>query len=270
MPRADLSTTLFVYGTRKRGQWTTAREANGEQATGLAEGRHCRRQGATFHSRFCSHATDVRPATIVGRLYQLPAGFPAVVIPEEAILAHGTADPLADARTQAEFAARGATVPEVEGDWDAVHGEVITFPNPVRDLPPIDRLEGFGPDGRILIAGSSSWPGPGCMPRRCGCTTWRARPQAHGWRTDAGWDEPSRVARATRRGAEAREPGGASPGSLKPGGCRCYTVVVWSDRDNGPPCRRDEWGRGLSQQTHHVSPPEVTHGTAMVGRLGPR
>ncbi|MBT4814664.1 MAG: gamma-glutamylcyclotransferase [Lentisphaerae bacterium] len=123
--------TLFVYGTLKRGQWN--------------------------HDRFCRNAVDIRPATIVGRLYQLPAGFPAVVIPEETILAHGTANPLADARTQAELAERGVAMPQAEGNWGVVHGELITFPHPERDLPPIDRLEGFRPgwDGlyrRALVA----------------------------------------------------------------------------------------------------------------------
>ena len=39
---------------------------------------------------------------------------------------------------------------EAEGDWGVVHGELITFPDPGRDLPPIDRLEGFRPDGHGL------------------------------------------------------------------------------------------------------------------------
>jgi len=50
---------LFVYGTLKRGQWN--------------------------HDRFCRNAIDIRPTTIVGRLYQLPAGFPAVVIPMDGV-----------------------------------------------------------------------------------------------------------------------------------------------------------------------------------------
>jgi hypothetical protein len=56
----------------------------------------------------------------------------ALVIPEEPSLAHGTADPLADARTQAEFGARGVRMPEAEGGWDTVDG----------------RLEGFRPGNR--------------------------------------------------------------------------------------------------------------------------
>jgi len=145
-----MTITLFVYGTLKSGRWTTAREANGEQAAGLAEGRHCRRQGATFHDRFCRHALDIRPATTVGRLYDLPAGFPALEIPEETILANGTDDPVVDAETQASFAALDLAILEADGDWDVVHGELITFADPACDLPPLDRLEGFRPGGHGL------------------------------------------------------------------------------------------------------------------------
>ena len=99
MSQDNLHITLVVYGTLKRGQWN--------------------------HDRFCRNAIDIRPAVIVGRLYELHVGFPAVVIPEETILAHGTADPLADACTQAEFAARGVMMPESHGDWDVVRGEMI-------------------------------------------------------------------------------------------------------------------------------------------------
>lgn len=113
---------LFVYGTLKR--------------------------GFANHGRFCRNAIDIRPASIWGRLYQLPAGYPALVIPESAILAHGTADPLADVATQAHFISSFfSTVAHYRpsGDWDLIQGELITLPDPLRDLPPIDRLEGFHP-----------------------------------------------------------------------------------------------------------------------------
>lgn len=119
-----MTISVLVYGTLKRGQWN--------------------------HERFCRHAIDIRPATTVGRLYDLPAGFPALEISEKAILAVGTCDPLADAETQARIAARALVMPELEGDWDVVHGELMTFPDPERDLPPLDRLEGFRSDGRGL------------------------------------------------------------------------------------------------------------------------
>ena len=71
-------------------------------------------------------------------------------VPESSILVTGTADPLADTRTQntIELAENAMTRPE--GDWDLVHGELMTFSNPGFDLPSIDRLEAFDPNGRSM------------------------------------------------------------------------------------------------------------------------
>ena len=74
MKNNDSHLRLFVYGTLKKGFWN--------------------------FDRFCTRAISIEPATIWGRLYQLPAGFPALEVPESSILATGTADPLADTRTQ--------------------------------------------------------------------------------------------------------------------------------------------------------------------------
>ena len=120
---------LFVYGTLKRGYWN--------------------------HQRFCAQARSIEPAVVWGRLYHLHAGFPALEVPEGLILARGTADPLADARRQ-----HGIGTPRFgrpSGDWDLIHGELVTFTDPQRDLPPIDRLEGFRPGGhsmyqRVMVA----------------------------------------------------------------------------------------------------------------------
>jgi len=113
---------LFVYGTLKRGQ------AN--------------------HARFCANATDIVPAVTWGRLYALDLGFPALEVPPALILAHGTDDPLADAAAQGRRPEIGFERPD--GDWDLVAGELMTFADPVRDLPAIDRLEGFRPGGYCL------------------------------------------------------------------------------------------------------------------------
>jgi len=120
---------LFVYGTLKRGYWN--------------------------HQRFCAQARSIEPAVLWGRLYHLHAGFPTLEVPEGLILARGTADPLADARKQ-----QGIGTPRFgrpTGDWDLIHGELVTFTDPQRDLPPIDRLEGFRPGGhsmyqRVMVA----------------------------------------------------------------------------------------------------------------------
>ena len=120
---------LFVYGTLKRGYWN--------------------------HQRFCAQARSIEPAVVWGRLYHLHAGFPALEVPEGLILSRGTADPLADARRQQEIDTPRFGRPT--GDWDLIHGELVTFTDPQRDLPPIDRLEGFRPGGhsmyqRVMVA----------------------------------------------------------------------------------------------------------------------
>ena len=65
---------LFVYGTLKRGYWN--------------------------HDAFFHGVLDVRDAQVRGRLYEGP-GFPLLEVPDEDILAYGTANHLADVATQA-------------------------------------------------------------------------------------------------------------------------------------------------------------------------
>jgi hypothetical protein len=62
---------------------------------------------------------------------------------------------VADARRQQEIGTPRFGRPT--GDWDLIHGELVTFTDPQRDLPPIDRLEGFRPGGhsmyqRVMVA----------------------------------------------------------------------------------------------------------------------
>ena len=121
---------LFVYGTLKRGFWN--------------------------HDRFCRGVLDVQEAMIRGRLYEMPSGIPVLQVPEVNILAHGTADPLADVATQARLSDRVALSLEVTpksatpGGWGPVYGELLTFDDPESRLPAIDRLEGFHPDRSSL------------------------------------------------------------------------------------------------------------------------
>ena len=74
MTNNDNHLRLFVYGPLKKGFWN--------------------------FDRFCTRTISIEPATTWGRLYHLPAGFPALEVPESSVLAIGTADPLADTRTQ--------------------------------------------------------------------------------------------------------------------------------------------------------------------------
>lgn len=80
----------------------------------------------------------------------LPKIATALEVPEDSILATGIADPQPDIRTQNTFELPENTMTQPEGDWDLVHGELMTFANPGFDLPPIDRLEAFDPNGRCV------------------------------------------------------------------------------------------------------------------------
>jgi gamma-glutamylcyclotransferase (GGCT)/AIG2-like uncharacterized protein YtfP len=118
---------VFVYGTLKRGQRN--------------------------HERFCRGALAVREATVRGQLYNLPFGFPALVVPKEDVQATGTTDYLFDARASSH----AQTGPqEVFPDWDMVYGELLTFDDPEKRLPDLDALEGFRPGesgfySRVLV-----------------------------------------------------------------------------------------------------------------------
>lgn len=68
MKNNDSHLRLFVYGTLKKGFWN--------------------------FDRFCTRAISIEPATTWGRLYHLPAGFPALEVPESSILVTATADRL--------------------------------------------------------------------------------------------------------------------------------------------------------------------------------
>ena len=120
---------LFVYGTLKRGYWT--------------------------HDAFCQGTLEIREAQVRGRLYEGP-GFPVLEVPDQDVLACGTADPLADVATQARLSgqvgshSRPAPESATTGAWGAVYGELLTFDDSESRLPAIDRLEGFRPGRRSL------------------------------------------------------------------------------------------------------------------------
>ncbi len=128
-PRGEAATvvTLFFYGTLKRGH------AN--------------------HYRYCRGALSVEEATLRGELYDLPFGFPALVVPREDVHATGSADPIHDTSEQQRLNDTGVH----RSDGPRVYGELFTFDDPETRLPALDRLEGFDPDGgpnlyrRVLV-----------------------------------------------------------------------------------------------------------------------
>jgi gamma-glutamylcyclotransferase (GGCT)/AIG2-like uncharacterized protein YtfP len=123
--------SIFVYGTLKQG--------------------HCN------HTHYCRSAVSIETASVWGRLYSLPEGYPGLIVPRESILATGTTNPTADANLQNSTKLEQQSLTKPTGDWDKITGELITFAAPETDLPPIDRLEAFNPGGwslyeRVLVS----------------------------------------------------------------------------------------------------------------------
>ena len=107
---------LFVYGTLKRGQ--------------------------SNHERFCRGLISVQEATVRGRLYKLPFGFPALVVPETDVRATGTTNYLTDAEAGRY---EEAQVSETPSSWGTVWGELLVFDDSEKRLPMLDGLEFFRP-----------------------------------------------------------------------------------------------------------------------------
>jgi gamma-glutamylcyclotransferase (GGCT)/AIG2-like uncharacterized protein YtfP len=106
---------IFVYGTLKRGQRN--------------------------HEHFCRDLASAQEATVRGWLYELPYGFPALVVPEADIFATGTTDYLVDTKT----GHHKEVEPSEKSLGTTVHGELFSFDDPEERFPALDRLEGFRP-----------------------------------------------------------------------------------------------------------------------------
>jgi gamma-glutamylcyclotransferase (GGCT)/AIG2-like uncharacterized protein YtfP len=106
---------MFFYGTLKRG------ERN--------------------HERFCGGALRVEDGSVRGEVYDLPFGYPALVVPGESIHAFGTGDFARDAEEQWRLGRR----PVLLMEGPRVFGEIFAFDDPESRLPALDRLEGFDP-----------------------------------------------------------------------------------------------------------------------------
>lgn len=113
-------TTLFVYGTLKRGCWN--------------------------HDRFCRGVLHTQEAVARGRLYELPSGIPVLRVSEDDMLAVGTGDVSADVGVQkrltSTLTSKGLEPPT---NGEVVCGELFEFDDPAQRMPAIDRLEGFRP-----------------------------------------------------------------------------------------------------------------------------
>lgn len=143
---------VFVYGTLKSGYQITACVANGTRdfaQQSESEGRHS--VGGRNHVRYCQGVIRVEEASIIGCLYDMGVGFPALELSPEAILAHGTSDHKADLQPlqkHTEFYENWRPLSEFWPNWGIFHDQVLTFSYPNHQLECMDRLEGFQPSRR--------------------------------------------------------------------------------------------------------------------------
>ena len=115
IPLPDAPLLMFFYGTLMRGRRN--------------------------HEAFCGGALGFARATVRGSLYDLPQGYPALLVPEEDVRLVGTHDSASDAA-----AARSHPAPEIPSTGSpAVFGELAIFDDPEARLPYLDGLEGFDP-----------------------------------------------------------------------------------------------------------------------------
>jgi gamma-glutamylcyclotransferase (GGCT)/AIG2-like uncharacterized protein YtfP len=116
---------IFVYGTLMRG------------------GRH--------HARFSAEEPTIVEAFTGGRLFHLPAGYPALAPSPSLILHRSSARPAEDALATREAAVRLAgSPPRTPPPGARVFGEWVTVADPAHVLKELDRLELFRP-GRASL-----------------------------------------------------------------------------------------------------------------------
>jgi gamma-glutamylcyclotransferase (GGCT)/AIG2-like uncharacterized protein YtfP len=114
------------------------------------------RPGGAQHGLVSPYVVTALPARAWGRLYHVAAGcYPALEIPESAVLADGSATPSADAETSSFLG--NARVVRASGDWDWVLGDWVVLRQPDQCVPVLDDYEGYCPGGpslyrRVLIA----------------------------------------------------------------------------------------------------------------------
>jgi gamma-glutamylcyclotransferase (GGCT)/AIG2-like uncharacterized protein YtfP len=102
------------------------------------------KRGHRNHDPFCRGGRFVGEATLRGKVYGLPLGYPALIVPEEDVFAVGTAAPLSDAADQRRLACEYEEARPPGGP--RVFGELFAFDDPETRLPALDRLEGFDPE----------------------------------------------------------------------------------------------------------------------------
>ncbi len=119
-----LETRLFAYGTLK--------------------------QGSPMHDQLCRGVCAVIPARLWGRLYELPSGCPALLVPPAAQFGEATMAPEEDHVRLGE--ALHKEVPDYPRDqWRPITGQLITLADYRTAWPTLDAWEDASPDRPLLF-----------------------------------------------------------------------------------------------------------------------
>ena len=113
------ATRLFAYGTLKR--------------------------GSPIHAQLCRGVIAVEPARVWGRLFELPAGYPALALPDETVIAAATLSVLDDHHCLNTAPVR-LPAPGARTGLRPVIGQLLTFADFRTAWPPLDAWEEAYPD----------------------------------------------------------------------------------------------------------------------------
>jgi len=120
----NLETRLFAYGTLK--------------------------QGSPMHEQLCRGVRSVITARLWGRLFELPSGCPALLVPSEAVL--GLATSAADEDHVRLAATQHVSPPAYSRDgWRPITGHLITFADFNTIWPTLDAWEDASPSAPQLF-----------------------------------------------------------------------------------------------------------------------
>ena len=105
-----------------------------------------------YHQEFAADFIHCTAATTWGRLYQLPAGYPMLVVPGSIILAKGSLDVQADLELPLSHTnpPSAPPPPPIPDNWFRIRGELLTFNADATKMARLDELEGFAPTSNRL------------------------------------------------------------------------------------------------------------------------
>ncbi len=106
----------------------------------------------SHHALIKDHLRSLEPASVRGRLYRHPTGYPVVAVPKEDHLLNGSSDLASDlsrgSRELLQLPLLSLAIPE----WSLVTGELLRLPQSLRLLKKLDDFEGYHPAQQSLYS----------------------------------------------------------------------------------------------------------------------